>query len=265
MRYLSTVLLLLLSTTIACGSTSRLNRQAADALFPVSEENKLGAQLSVDVEKELKISTDAVLTAYIAELGAKTVKAAGASVPAGIKFTFKVVDDPETVNAFAMPGGHVYFYTGLIKKATSEAEIMAVMTHEVAHVVRRHVAQRLIANYGAQALLGAALGENPGVAGEIAAGIVGNGYLLKHSRDAESDADDVGIRWITKANYSPQGYVSFFEKLASGGGSPPEFLSTHPDPSNRVQSAKDYISKLRNAPSNMGDATRFAAIKSRIK
>ncbi len=265
MRFLSSILLLLLSTTLACGTGSNLNRQAADALFPVSEENKLGAQLSVEVEKELKISTDEVLNNYIAELGAKTVKAAGGSVPAGIKFTFKVVDDPATINAFAMPGGYVYFYTGLIKKATSEAEVMAVMTHEVAHVVRRHVAQRLVANYGAQALLGAALGENPGLAGEIAGGIVGNGYLLKHSRDAESDADAVGIRWIITANYAPEGYVSFFEKLAAGGGSPPEFLSTHPDPSNRVQSAKDYIKNLPKKPTNMGDTARFNEIKARIK
>ncbi len=265
MRLLTSILLLVISTSFACGSISKLNRQAADTLFPVSEENKLGAQLSADMEKELKISTDEVLNAFINELGAKAVKAAGSTVPAGIKFTFKVVDDPNTINAFAMPGGYVYFYTGLIKKATSEAEVMAVMTHEVAHVVRRHVAQRLIANHGAQSLIGAALGENPGLAGELASGIVGNGYLLKHSRDAESDADAVGITWILNTNYSPQGYVSFFEKLAAGGESQPEFLSTHPDPSNRVQSAKDYISKLKNAPTNLGDATRFAEIKARIK
>ena len=264
MRLSSLFVSLFLFLALGCGSASRLNRQAADVLFPVSEENKLGAQLSAQVETELKISSDEVLTNYIAELGAKTVKAAKGTIPEGIHFTFKVIDDPNTVNAFAMPGGYVYFYTGLIKEAQSEAEIMAVMTHEVAHVVRRHVAQRLVANYGAQALLGAALGENPGLAGEIAAGIVGNGYLLKHSRDAESDADTVGIVWITKANYTPQAYVTFFTKLAQAG-SPPEFLSTHPDPKNRVKSAQDYIKTLKSMPSNEGDAQRFSSVKARIK
>lgn len=265
MRFLTlNLLFVLLTSTLSCASGSRLNRGAADLLFPVSEENKLGAKLAIEAEKEFKISTDPVLTAYIAELGNKAVKAAGKTVPKGIKFTFKVVDDSKTVNAFAMPGGYVYFYTGLIKTADSEAEIMAVMTHEVAHVVRRHVAQRLVATYGAQQLIGIALGESAGLVGEIIAGVAANGYLLKHSRDAESDADDVGIRWIVMANYDPNSYVSFFTKLAAHG-SPPEFLSTHPDPKNRVQSAKDYIKILNKVPTNNGDTTRFESMKARIQ
>ena len=244
------IVIFLMCSTLSCGA-SQFGRGAADTLFPVSDENKLGAELSAEIEKELKLSTDAQLNAYVASLGTRTVAAAKGTVPAGIKFTFKVVDDPNTVNAFAMPGGYIYVYTGLLKKSENEAEVMAVMAHEVAHVTRRHIAQRLVATHGLQSLLSVALGENPGLVSEIATGVIANGYLLKHSRDAETDADAVGIEYTVDANYSPQGYVTFFDKLAADAAAVPAFLSTHPDPKGRANAARAYIKTHKNLPEKL--------------
>lgn len=249
----------------ACGSNSGVSRATADLLLPPAEEVKLGKQLSAEAEQELKILEDPEVNAYITALGNKMVKQAGGTKPDEIKFVFKVVDDPKTINAFAMPGGFIYVYTGLIVAAKNESELIAVMGHEVAHVTRRHIAQRLVAMYGAQSLAAIALGNNPGLVGEIVAGVAANGYLLKHSRDAERDADAVGIRWVTGAGISPEGYVTFFQTLAKQGGSPPALLSSHPDPGERVQNARDFISKLSNPPKSTGDQAKFDAIKAKVR
>lgn len=255
----------LLFTLIGCGGNSKSGRAAADLLLPPSEETKLGKELSTEVEKELKILKDPEVTSYVASIGKKMVKQAGKTVPTGIKFQFKVVDDPKTVNAFAMPGGFIYVYTGLLLAAKNEAEVAAVMGHEVAHVTRRHIAQRLVAMYGIQSLASIALGNNPGLVSEIVAGVAANGYLLKHSRDAERDADAVGIRWITRAGYNPNAYVTFFETLAKQGGSPPELISSHPDPGSRVSSAKSFIKTVRNPPKSTGNSSKFASIQAKVK
>jgi predicted Zn-dependent protease len=235
----------LMTITLVGGPTSckTLGRPVADAIVPVSQERDLGKEMSAEVEKELTLLKNPAINDWIDTLGDRVVRKAANDIPKGIQFTFKVVDDPDTVNAFALPGGYIYVYTGLLKKAENEAEIVAVLGHEVAHVTQRHIAQRLTTMYGVSTLASLALGENPSQLAQIAAGIAANGFLLKYSRDHEREADSVGIRYTAAVGYTPNGYVTFFNKLAEEP-QPPVFLSSHPNPRERVKNAQAAIAKM---------------------
>lgn len=257
------VFILLLFTvfmTQAC-ATSNLARKTADQVFPVSEENKLGKEFSTQIEQENKVHENAELQAYIQGMGAKILAAARGDMVSGMRISFTVIDDINTVNAFAIPGGNIYIYTGLLKAADSEAEVAGVLGHEVAHVTRRHVAQRLIVMVGAEQLIQMASGKDPSGVGAMAGTVAAQGYLLKYSRDHEEDADDFGLRYTIRAGYNPQGFVTFFKKL--GSSNVPEFLSTHPDPAGRAQDAQARINQMKDLPTYTG-ATEFKAKKAQF-
>lgn len=230
------------------GVVNKGTEVAANALIPPAQEIELGEQLSTEIEKEVTLHADPEVQKYVADLGQAIVKAAGDRVPEGITFTFKVIDDPETVNAFAMPGGYIYVYSGLLLEASSASEVIGVMGHEVAHVTERHVAERLIAAYGLQAITDMALGKNPGQIAQIAASLASQGYLLKYGREQEREADKVGLSYVLRANYSPDGMVSFFRKLAADGPRVPTFLSSHPDPGKRADRLEELIAERKNVP-----------------
>ncbi len=230
-----------LTLSMGCASGKGAGRLLADAVLPPSQENELGKQMVVDVEKELKVLDNPAITAWIKGIGNKIAMSARSDIPKGIQLTFKVVDDDATVNAFAMPGGYIYVYTGLLKTAANEAEVAAVIGHEIAHVTRRHIAKQLTATYGLNALASVALGNNPGLLAELVGGVVANGYMLKHSRDAERESDKYGMSYIVAAGYSPMGYASFFAKLAASP-SPPAIISSHPNPKERVSNAQKRTS-----------------------
>ena len=234
--------------TTSCGTAQAAQRVAANALLPVSEENKLGREMSAQVEKELRVHKDDEVQAYIQRLGTKLARKAR-DTPQGIKFSFKVIDDDKTVNAFAIPGGHIYIYSGLMKAADDEAELAGVVSHEIAHVTQRHIAERLVAQYGLQTVLGLALGAEPGLLAQIAAQVAGTGALLKFTRDQESEADARALPYMVAAGYDPDAMVSFFKKLQRGEGPGAlVFLSDHPLPSDRVEALNTRIKRMRNKP-----------------
>lgn len=247
----------------ACSAVQSVQSIAANALLPVSEENKLGAQMSKEVEKELKVHKNEDVQNYIERLGNKIAKKAR-DTPAGIKFTFKVIDDDKTINAFAIPGGHIYVYSGLMKAASDEAELAGVIGHEIAHVTQRHIAERLVAQYGLETVLGLALGKDPGLLGSIAAKVGGTGALLKFTRDQESEADARGMPYMVAAGYDPDAMVSFFKKLAKGEGPGAlVFLSDHPLPSDRIEALQARIKKMRNKPDTR-NKEQLDAIKAKL-
>ena len=236
----------------------------AKVLLPPSEENKLGEQFSAQIEQDAAISTDPAVQSYIQQLGGKVAAAARGRTPDGISFSFKVIDDPKTINAFAIPGGHIYVYSGLILAAENEAELVGVLGHEVAHVTERHVAERLVTAYGLEALTSMALGQNSGQVGQIVAGALGQGYLLKYGRDQERESDQVGLGYVLGSGYNPKGMVTFFQKLAANSASVPTFLSSHPDPGERAQRLSQLIAQRGNVPSNMGGAS-FQQVRASIQ
>ncbi len=244
---------------------NKATETTANLVLPPADEMALGKQLSAELEKEIALHPDPEVQAYIQELGNKVVAAAGSNVPKGITFTFKVIDDPETVNAFAMPGGYIYFYSGLLLKAENTAEVMGVMGHEVAHVTERHVAERLVKAYGLQALLNMALGKNPGQITQIVAGIAAQGYLLKYGREQETESDKVGLSYVMRdGTYNPIGMATFFQKLAAQGGSPPTIVSSHPNPGDRSKRIQEIIKAQGNTSDNLG-TERFTELYPKFK
>lgn len=169
------------------------------------------------------------------------------------EYSFDVVDSNE-VNAFALPGGPTFFYTGLLNRMKTEDELAAVLSHELTHVRKEHWAYQYRDQQSRNAIftLGALILRPSRDVMNVAG--LGLSVLvdLPFSRKHESEADRIGYDLMVKAGYNPQGMVDVFEMLrqASNGGKPPEFLSTHPDDKNRIRSIQERIRKEgRNYPS----------------
>lgn len=241
----SATLALALATllTAACGSGGG----AGDFnLISIEEEWQLGAQLSQDIARQVRLSNDATLNNYINNMGQRIV----AQTPAPfnrLPWQFHVVDDP-AINAFAIPGGHVYVHTGLIANADNAAEVAGVMAHEISHVTARHSTEQISRQYGLSVLAGVALGNNPGALAQIATQILAGGALARFSREAEREADERGIQAMAAAGYNPIGMATMFEELLEHRKSRPggveQFFSTHPLTEERVRDARNRAQRI---------------------
>ncbi len=156
-------------------------------------------------------------------------------------WTVRIIDDT-VMNAFAAPGGYLYFYTELIHFLENEAEFAGVMAHEVAHADRRHSTLTMTKVYTYSTLIDIILGKNSSKMAEIAAELAKGVGTLKFSREYEYEADQYSVRYLEDTEHNPLGIIGFFEKMMElqNGGSPPEFLSTHPTDENRITEIKQY-------------------------
>jgi predicted Zn-dependent protease len=212
------------------------------------KEVELGRQLAAEIERQVKLVTDPVVTEYVNRLGQQIVTHSDAKVA----FTIRVVDSAE-VNAYALPGGILYVSRGLLEAAESEAELAAVMAHEIAHVAARHGAEQMskieLANWGSIALV--ALGAFGGWGGVVIRQVAGLTLplgFLKFSRGAEKEADMLGAQYLWAAGYDPQAFVTFFERLQTEEGQYPGFItrafSTHPMTSDRVRTLRRLLERF---------------------
>ncbi|MFN8345152.1 MAG: M48 family metalloprotease [Spirosomataceae bacterium] len=168
------------------------------------------------------------------------------------QFDFHVLADPETINAFAVPGGQVFITMGLLKRLKSEDQLAGVLGHEIGHVIGRHSAQQMAKQEllgGLAGAAGAALSDpnSPNGSAYIAQ-YVANLMNLKYGRDDELEADDFGVKYMIQTNRDPEAMVQVMEILAEAGGPdrPAEFQSTHPNPENRIAKIKAAMAKYRN-------------------
>jgi len=232
----------------ACATTPYTNRSQF-MVVSEGEEEKLGAQAYQQVLAESKIEKDPRVNEIVRRIGQRI---AAASDRPDYKWEFVVIDDPNTVNAFALPGGKVAVYTGMFPVAETESGLATVMGHEVAHALARHGAERMSQQMGMQAVgtgLAIALGASGtgGVTQSVAMQAFGLGaqvgVLLPFSRGQESEADHIGLILMAKAGYDPKEAVVFWERMenASGGKAPPEYLSTHPSHGTRVQQIDAWL------------------------
>jgi predicted Zn-dependent protease len=166
---------------------------------------------------------------------------------------FNVVDDPNTVNAFCMPGGKVVVYTGILKVTQNEDALAVVMGHEIAHALAHHgnerMSQGLVAQVGLTSL-DLALSQKPTQTKQLLMAAAGAGtqvgVLLPFSRKHESEADEIGLYLMAMAGYNPNEAAPFWDRMNKSGGSrPPEFLSTHPDPTRRSQRLRELVPKAQ--------------------
>ena len=172
---------------------------------------------------------------------------------AGKDFQWAVsVVESDQVNAFCLPGGKIVVYTGIIPVAQSEAGLAVVMGHEIAHATNHHGAERVLQEKTANTLLTGAnfslSGTDPNQHRQIM-GLIGAGarvgYLLPFSRDHESEADSVGLKYMARAGYDPREAVAFWQRMSAqaGSGAPPQFLSTHPANETRIARLKQELPK----------------------
>ncbi len=231
-------------TILACQSApvKRVETVAADVLLPPAQEEQLGKQLAQEIEQQVPILESPFVTTYVSAVGSRVVAASPNSDIFPI--SFKIINDERTVNAFAIPGGDIYVYTGLLKSAADEAELAGVLAHEVAHVTSRHIAKRMVNAFGLQTLARLALGNDPTLLEQIAASITIEGALLKNSREDESEADAKGVVAASRAGYDPRGFIQFFKKLQEAGERPGlSFLSSHPPPEDRIEAIEEIINE----------------------
>jgi predicted Zn-dependent protease len=206
-------------------------------LVSEAQEIQMGQEADQQVAPSMGLYEDQALQSYVAGIGAPM---AAASERPQLPWTFRVVDDA-SVNAFAIPGGFIYVTRGLMAHLNSEAELASVVGHEIGHVTARHSISQISKSQLASVGLVAGMIVSPQLArfGDLAQ--AGMGLLfMKFSRNDETQADDLGLRYITKQDYDPREMVQVFNVLdrvgqASGEGRLPSWLATHPAPDNRAQ------------------------------
>jgi predicted Zn-dependent protease len=237
-------------------------------LYSLEREIALGKGAAQEVEKTAKMINDPVVTEYVNRVGQNLVRNSDAKVP----FTIKVIDSDE-INAFALPGGFFYVNSGLILRADEEAELAGVMSHEIAHVAARHGTKSAtkgeLMNLASIPLI--LLGPGGWAGYGLYEGLnlaIPMGYL-KFTRDAEREADYLGLQYMYKAGYDPNAFVSFFEKIEAEErhhpGSIPKVFSTHPPTPERVQKAQQEIATILPARDEyIVTTSEFDVIKARL-
>lgn len=246
---LSLFIFLLAVSAWACSTVPITGRSQLTGLISDEQVVAMSAEAYKEVIDSVKISDNAEQTAMVRRVGTR-IKGAiekylsdngQSSLLEGFDWEFNLIDNDTTVNAWAMPGGKVAFYTGILPICEDELGVAVVMGHEVAHAVAKHGQERMNTAYAQQvglSLGAAALGQDPGMAQRLVFQAVGVGSqlgMLAFSRKHESEADELGLIFMAIAGYDPSSAPKFWERMsATGGGAPPEFLSTHPSHETRI-------------------------------
>ena len=206
-------------------------------LFTPDQDIELGQEVVKQIESDpsqfpiLPEKGNEEVYAYIRKTTNKILNSGEVAYRDKFAWEVKIIDDDKTLNAFCTPGGYIYVYTGLIKFLDSEDQLAGVMGHEIAHAALRHSTRQMTQVYGIAALTSIITGNaEPGLIEQIALGLIS----LKFSRNHETEADSHSVLYLCPTDYHADGAAGFFKKI-EGESTPPEFLSTHPNPGNRVQ------------------------------
>ena len=279
MRFLSALVCLL---ALGTGSTYAQNSKKKDDpsqignrdvgkginIYSIEREIALGKQLAQEVQRQAKVVEDPLISEYVNRIGQNLVRNSDAKVP----FTFQLIEG-DSPNAFALPGGYIFVYTGLLKLAEEEDEMAAALAHEVAHVAARHMTKQAtkselinLASVPVSVILGGGIG---GVAARQGANLGIPAVFLHFTRKDESEADFLGLQYMYAAGYDPNGAISIFEKLESLQKSKPGTLarvfSTHPMDADRIQKTEKEISRILPARDEyIVNTSEYRAIRERL-
>ena len=241
------IIILVVFILTACATTPVSDRQAL-ILIPLSQEIALGKQAYQQTLKDQKDSEDAHLNQLLQRVGKRIVEVS--DMPK-LDWEFRLIESKDK-NAFALPGGKVAVYTGMLRICQNEAGLATVLSHEIAHVVARHGAQRMSQQMLLTgAMMGASISLRNNTQRNIIMSALGLGVLygitLPFSRGDEGEADQIGLVYMAKAGYDPEEAIRFWQRFsqAKGDGEPPEWASTHPADNTRVRGLKSYLSRAK--------------------
>lgn len=257
MKKISSLIVTALLLLSSCGSVPLTGRKQ---ILLVSDQEVLASSLTQysDYMKSAPVSTNAKGKAMVTRVGKKIAAATEQYLKSNgmeaevrnFAWEFNLVKDDQ-VNAFCMPGGKIVVYEGLLKLVSSDDELAVVVGHEVAHAVAKHsnerMSQQLMTQYGAQILTQALSNKSAAIqkAGSTIYGLGAQyGVTLPFSRKHETEADYMGLIFMTMAGYNPNVAITFWQKMSAGGASVPEFMSTHPSDATRIKDIQKILPEL---------------------
>ncbi len=233
----------------ACATAPVTGRKQFIIIDPQTEL-RLGLEASREILKKEKICRDPELNAIVKRVGERIARATGKNLP----WEFWVIDKPKVINAFCLPGGKVFVYTGIIPVAKNEAGLAAVLGHEIGHAIARHGAERLSLGLAAafgEVLLAKVLDLKDPETRKIFLTAYGLGatvgVILPYSRKQELEADHIGLYLMARAGYDPREALRFWQRMraaARGKPRPPAFLSTHPTDEARIAAIKRLLPEI---------------------
>lgn len=253
----SLLFLLVLALFWACTKVPFTNRKQVTGIYSTDQILQMSYQSYAHVLDSVKLSSDKDQVAMIKRVGANIQSAAEqllaergqSNVLAGFEWDYNLIENDTLVNAWCMPGGKVAFYTAILPVCQDETGVAVVMGHEIAHAIAKHGQERI--NQGAITntalnIGSVALGQNPSLGEKLI--FYGMGYgsqfgMLAFSRTHESESDEIGLYLMAAAGYDPREAPKFWERMSGGGQEPPEFLSTHPNHSTRVNDLNTLMPK----------------------
>ena len=244
------------------------NRKVAHrSIISQEKEIAIGRQYATEIDHHAKFVTDPVVNEYVNRVAQNVARNSDLKVP----LTVKVIDGPE-VNAFALPGGFLYVYSGLLKAASEEDQLAGVMAHEIAHVAARHWASQMtkasILNIATIPLIFVPMTYPVYLGVSQALNIGVPVAFLKFSRDAEAEADYLGLQYMYKAGYDPNAYVAFFGKVLEEErrqpGSVPKIFQDHPPTPDRILKAEEEIKQLPRRDEYLVSTSEFDDVKGRL-
>ena len=261
MRILSalcfTAAFLSLSGCVTPGEGPQPNRVSTE------QEIEIGKQMAAEVEKSEKRLNNPAIQTYVRKIGERL---AAQSPRQDVPYEFTVIDNPETINAFALPGGHMYVYTGLMKLCDNEAQLASVMAHEIGHVAAHHHGETITRQMNAELIRQIVGGQNKNELGQLLGSLIGTGASMWFSRAQEREADQLGMDFLFRAGYKPEAMVDFMRKMAqyeqaeTGGAPQPkllQFFASHPATTERIANldslCQTYPVELRNQSPTYAD------------
>ncbi|MGA7800294.1 MAG: M48 family metallopeptidase [Gammaproteobacteria bacterium] len=247
-RGLNTVLLaaVILSALTGCASSPTGRRQLE--FFSPQEMTRLGDSAYQQVRQQTPVSHDPAMNRDV-DCVVRAITAVVPPPPGGGRWQVTVFKEDKTINAFALPGGKIGVYTGLLKVTRTPAQLAAVVGHEIGHVEARHPNARMSAEYATQTglqLLGSLAGASGSAGSQQMLSLLGLGaqvgIILPFTRGQESEADLLGLQYMARAGFDPRQAIALWQNMARAGGTkPPEFLSTHPSDQNRIRQLEQHM------------------------
>jgi predicted Zn-dependent protease len=252
MKQIALLFVMTMCLLLGCATTGPGGKKSL-ILIPTNQEVAIGAGMDEQIHSSEQVLPDTVWQNYVSDIGRRLVSVCDRR---DVEYHFTVIQS-DVINAFAAPGGYVYIYTGLLRQMNTEAELAAVMAHEISHVVARHSIKRVQAAMGVQLAYQLIFGgEGAGQAYDAAISIGLNLAFADYSRDNEREADHYGIHYMRAAGYDPNGALAMFETLARLGGAGysnvfEKLAASHPATQERINNARAQIAEMQPLPGDL--------------